>query len=111
MKEIQEVKDVWLSMTNSDCTEGRGYQYAKNVCESKATALRLGKKGYIQGSDCPVKKSIAVKVGNIWLIPGRIEQATKEDDLMQKKLDEAEDMLKKLEAAGFTKDDVKKLIA
>ena len=44
MMEIQDTKQVWLAMTNTDCTEGRGRQYPKFVCEKKATAIRLGKK-------------------------------------------------------------------
>ncbi|MBA7800573.1 hypothetical protein HV170_03430 [Citrobacter freundii] len=60
--EILESKDVWVTIGCRDNTEGRGPSYVMHVCESKETAIRLGKKKYVQGSDCPVEKGIAVRV-------------------------------------------------
>jgi hypothetical protein len=39
---------VWC---NSDLTEGRGYEFPMFVCESQVTALRLGRKRGVQGTD------------------------------------------------------------
>ncbi len=109
MEEIQEVKAVWVALTNTDLTEGRGYQYPLAVCTSEATAIRLGRKGSVMGTDCTVKKKIAVMIDNSWLIPGRIKTNTKEDDIAQKKIDEKEQLVSRMKEAGFTEDDIKKL--
>jgi len=106
---IQKTQDVWLAMTNTDCTEGRGNEYPKYVCASKATAIRLGKKGYVQGSNCPVKKDIAVMIENKWYIRGLITSSTKADDIEQKRIDEIESIIERLKEAGFSDDEIKKL--
>ena len=107
--EIQETKKIWIAVTNTDCTEGRGFQRPKAICETKATALRLGKKGYIQGSDCPVEEGIAVKVNNRWLVPWPIETASSEDFAAQKRLDEYQAVLNKARELGLTPEDIKTL--
>ena len=38
---ITDTKDVWVVYTNTDLTEGRGYQYPIHVCGSPATAERM----------------------------------------------------------------------
>lgn len=48
MVEIKETKDVWLTVTNSDLTEGRGRPVILYVCDSPVTAIRLGKKKSVQ---------------------------------------------------------------
>lgn len=52
---MTEHKTLWVVYTNTDLTEGRGRQYAKHFCECEATAIRLGKNGYVQGTDCPIE--------------------------------------------------------
>ena len=109
MMEIQETKKIWIAVTNTDCTEGRGFQRPKAICETKATAIRLGKKGYIQGSDCPVEDGIAVKVNDRWFYPWIMERASKEDIAAQKKLDEYQAVLNKARELGLTPEDIKAL--
>ena len=106
MAEIQETKQVWVAWTNTDCTEGRGYQYPKAVCAKESTAVRLGRKGSVQGSDCNRTEQIAVKVNNNWLIPGRIEQSTTSDDIYQKKIDAKRAAVEKATAAGLTEEEI-----
>jgi len=106
MTEIQETKQVWVAWTNTDCTEGRGYQYPKAVCDSEACAIRLGHKGSVQGSNCSITEQIAVKVNNNWLIPGRIVRATKEDDVKQKRIDAKKAVFEKAAAAGLTEEEI-----
>jgi hypothetical protein len=105
--EIQDVKTVWVAWTNTDCTEGRGQQIPKAVCESEAAAIRIGKKGYVQGSDCPVEKGIAVKIQNQWLAAVRIYAATKEDVANQNSIDKKNALLEKAKKAGFTEEEIK----
>ncbi|MBN58699.1 hypothetical protein [Thalassolituus sp. UBA3500] len=107
--EIQETKTVWVAWTNTDCTEGRGRQIPKAVCESEATAMRLGKKGYVQGSDCPVREAVAVKVNNCWLVPGKIEPISSEDVAAQARIDARRAALKKAKDAGLTDDELRLL--
>lgn len=107
--EIQDTKEVWVAWTNTDCTEGRGIQIPKVVCELEATAIRLGKKGYVQGSNCPITKAIAVKINNIWLVPGRIEAESPVDNAAQLRIDQKRAIIEKAKAAGLSEEDLKML--
>lgn len=107
--EIQESKEIWVAWTNTDCTEGRGRQIPKAICATKATAIRLGRRGYVQGSDCPVSCEVAVKVKGRWLVPGEITPPTKEDDKSQQVLDKANAALDKAKDAGLTDEEIKML--
>ena len=107
--EIQDTKSVWVAWTNTDCTEGRGRKIPKAVCESEAAAIRLGRKGSVQGSDCGVTECTAIKVNNKWLVPGDIKPATKEDEAYQKGIDAKRAVLKKAKAAGLTSEDLRLL--
>ena len=107
--EIQERRDIWVAWTNTDCTEGRGRQIPKAVCESKATAIRLGAKGYVQGGNCPITQEVAVKVNGGWLVPGTIIISTDNDKEAQKRIDEKLVAIEKAKAAGLTDADLKLL--
>ena len=107
--EIQETKDVWVAWSNTDCTEGRGRPYAKYICESQACAIRKGKGGSVQGSNCQVTKSFAVKIKNQWLVPGYVESNLTIDNEMQKHLDEAIKLKQRLLEAGFSEEEIKKI--
>lgn len=105
--EITKVKDVWIVETNTDLTEGRGYNYPIHVCESEATAIRLSKRKYIQGSDAPIHKGIAVCIdGGSWLAPCNIEVSTNEDDRNQQLIDARKQAIQKAKSAGLTDDDI-----
>ena len=101
--EIQDSKPVWVAWTNTDCTEGRGYQIPCVVAESYEAALRLGKGRNVQGSDCSVSKNLAVKINNTWLVPGRIAYENDEDK-QKRRMREA--TLEKAKKAGLTLDDI-----
>ena len=103
---IEQSKDVWVVYTNTDCTEGRGYNYPIHVCESEAAAIRLSKRKYIQGSDAPVQKGVAVMVNGSWLAPVRIEVSTTEDDRNQMAINARKDALRKAKEAGLSDDDI-----
>lgn len=105
--DIQETKKVWVAWTNTDCTEGRGFVVPKAVCELHATAIRIGKKGSVQGSDCNVTEEVAVRIENRWLVPGRIHYATKEDVEAQKIADDRAEALRRAKAAGLSDEDLR----
>lgn len=109
-----ETRDVYLVWGNTDNTEGRGMNYPMFVCHAEATAIRLSKEAYVQGSDSPVTKSKAFRLNHNWYVPGRIIQPTKEDDKMEQVLREEEarrmkreSVLQKLADAGISDEDIK----
>ena len=107
---IQETKTVWVAWTNTDLTEGRGQSYPKAVCEKEATAIRLGHKGSVMGSNCHVTAELAVKVSGRWLYPARLHTATTEDSQAQASTDAKRAAIEKAKAAGLTDDDIKALV-
>jgi hypothetical protein len=107
--EIQESKTVWLTLTNDDLTEGRGYRRILCVSETEETASRLGRGKYVQGSNCPIEKAIAVKVANQWLIPGVIQQESDADKKLRIENESRNAVLEKMRASGFTEDEISKI--
>lgn len=88
----EERKDVWVAWTNSNLTDGYGERIPLAVCENKFTAKRLGAGKYVQGTDCPVEKVVAVRVEsgyckNLWLSVVKIVPATEDDIKSQQKED------------------------
>lgn len=104
--EIEKSKSVWVVYTNTDCTEGRGYDFPLYVCESEAAAMRLAKRGYIQGSDAPVKECTAFMINGSWLAPVRIEVSTVEDDRNQIVINARKEALRKARDAGLSDDEI-----
>ena len=106
-----EEKSVWVAWTNTDLTEGRGYQIPLAVCESEATAMRLGARGYVMGGDCPVTEEKAVRIGKShrWLVPGRIETETTEDKERRLQLEARRAAVQRAKDAGLSEADLKLL--
>lgn len=105
--EILESKDVWMTIGCRDNSEGRGPSYVMHVCESKETAIRLGKKKYVQGSDCPVEKGTAIRVSrSTWLVPGQIEIETKDDERLRKERERRESLMEKMKQQGFSDEEI-----
>ncbi|MCG7931985.1 MAG: hypothetical protein N0E44_18285 [Candidatus Thiodiazotropha lotti] len=100
--EVQEVKDVWVAWTNSDLTEGKGRQLPLAVCENEATAIRLGKGKSVQGSNCSVTKSTAVRLNGQWLGSVVIERPSEDDINQQKKIEAKRAAIEKAKSAGLT---------
>lgn len=107
--EINDEKDVYVVYTNTDCTEGRGYNYPLFVCELEATAIRLAKNNYIQGSNAPIYKEKAYKVNNTWVASVEIKKPTQEDLNTQAAIDKRKQLVEKAIAAGLTEEDIKML--
>lgn len=51
---MSNTKIGYVVWSNTDLTEGRGYEFPLYVCETYTTAVRLGARKYVQGSDCRV---------------------------------------------------------
>lgn len=114
---VEEVKPVFIAWTNTDCTEGRGYQIPKAVSFSQSCAIRLGRKGSVQGSDCQVTESIAVRLkGYGWLAETNFHVPSRQDEegdaqIAVKKRNEQRkrDALERAKAAGLSAEDINAL--
>ena len=95
-------KVIFIVWTNTDLTEGRGYQIPIAYCEKEATAKRLAKKKGVMGSDASISQYAALNCNGEWLAPIRIETSTKEDDEQQKKIDAYNKAVKKARDAGLS---------
>jgi hypothetical protein len=76
-----EKKTVYAVYSNRDLSEGRGAEYIKCVCEIYDTALRLGKRGYVQGTDCPITKLELFKYHGTWYRPAETPVPPTPEDL------------------------------
>lgn len=103
---IKETKDVWLTIGNSDLTEGRGRPVILHVCESPVTAARLGKGKSVQGCDADVERSIAVKIGYRWLVPWEIISESAQDKVIREKNEAQEAVIKKMRESGFSDSEI-----
>lgn len=58
-----EKKKLWVAVSNTDLTEGRGKPIIVGYSTNKATAKRVGKGRGVMGSDCRVKQK------TFWVAP------------------------------------------
>jgi hypothetical protein len=104
-----ETKTIWVAYTNTDCTEGRGQDVPIAMCETEATALRVARKRYVQGSDGPVRTMEIVKIDGKWYVPSAaitIVGPTREDIAAQEVIDAKRQAVAKAKAAGMTDADL-----
>jgi hypothetical protein len=80
----QKAYAVW---SNTDLTEGRGYEYAKHICSKEATAIRLSKGAYVMGSDARVTEIELIFHNNHWCGPVYLNGPNIADTEMEKKLE------------------------
>ena len=78
-----EIYTVW---SNTDLTEGRGYNYARYLCTSESTAIRLSKGCYIQGGNGEVTKEKALRFNGKNYYSGVIVSLPTDSDLKQDKI-------------------------
>lgn len=120
---IIDTKRVFAVIQNADGTEGRGPNYVMAVCEAESTARRLGKGKDVQGSDCGIVPTLAIRIGNqayvspcSWLAPCRIYEPSAEDRAVERELQHQRaaekrkrDALERAKAAGLSDEDIKAL--
>jgi hypothetical protein len=83
-----EPRKIYTVWTNTDLTEGRGGEYAKVHTALKATARRLAKGGYVQGSDCRVTEERMIHIDGQWYAPGpKVDPGTREDIEEERRLE------------------------
>ena len=106
---ITNRRTVWVAYTNTDCTEGRGYDMPIAVCLSEITARRLARGRYIQGSDGPVRAVDLLEINGEWRAPStafNLIFPTREDEKEQARLDAKREAMEKARAAGLTDADL-----
>ena len=106
---MTEKRTVWVAYTNTDRTEGRGHDVPIAVCATKATALRLARGQYVQGSDGPVRTMELVKIDGKWYAPRAaitVVEPTREDIAAQPAIDAKREAVAKAKAAGLTNADL-----
>ncbi len=106
---MTEKRTVWVAYTNTDCTEGRGRDVPIAVCAAEATAIRLARKQYVQGSDGPVRTLELVKIDGKWYAPSAaidVVEPTREDVAAQTAIDAKRAAMEKAKAAGLTDADL-----
>lgn len=107
--EMAEKRTVWVAYTNTDCTEGRGHDVPIAVCSAEATARRLARKKYVQGSDGPVRTMAFVKIDGEWYAPCaaiNVVEPTRDDEVAQAEIDAKREAVAKAKAAGLTDTDL-----
>ena len=105
-------KTVWVAYTNTDCTEGRGYDVPIAVCELEATATRLAKNQYVQGADGPVISMEFLELNGKWYSPTAAVNLVKPSDkdiLVQDQLKNKRAVYDKARKAGLTDTELKQL--
>lgn len=103
------IKNVWVTYTNTDCNEGRGMDIPIAICELQSTAIRLGKKRYVQGSNGPIKKVTVIKIDDKWYFPKDacyIIPPTKEDIEKEQYLQKQTEIYQKLKTKGFSEEEI-----
>lgn len=106
---MTEKRTVWVAYTNTDCTEGRGRDVPIAVCSTEATAMRLARKQYVQGSDGPVRPMELVMVDGKWYAPIAaisVIGPTSEDIAKQVAIDAKREAMVKARVAGLTDADL-----
>lgn len=118
MPVVEKTKPVFIAWTNTDCTEGRGQQVPKAVSFSQSCAVRLGRRGSVQGTDCHVTEGIAVQLKGIggWLTTARIHEPTRDDEEGDTRIaaklrneQRKQEALERAKAAGLSEEDIKAL--
>lgn len=100
---------LWTVHTNTDLTEGRGRQFVKHFCKTEATARRLAKRGYVQGSDCPISTAEVLILDGQRVLPAAlisVEMPTREDDAAQAIIDRRNAAIEKAREAGLSDEDI-----
>jgi len=104
-----ETKEVFVAYTNSDRTEGKGHDIPIAVCVVEATAIRLAKGQYVQGTDGPVRRVELLKADNRMYIPlsaVNIVGPEIPDMAAQRRLDLTRITVDKAKAAGLTVEEI-----
>ncbi len=94
---------VWSTLI---ALPARGRSSPSPYAACEATAIRLGKKKYVQGSDCPVSQEELIRVGSRWYGPVDVKPPTREDDAAQVIIDARTAARDKAKPLGMTDEEL-----
>ena len=103
---IEQEEAIWMVMSNSDLTEGRGYPVYLHHCKSQMTARRLSRGKGVQGTDADLIQSAAYQIDGQWYGRIRLEMITTEDANQDRINGQIAAARKKAAAAGLTQEDI-----
>lgn len=101
---------LWAVHTNDDLTEGRGRQYIKHFCRTEATAKRLAKRAYVQGTDCPITTVKVLFLDGKNVIPANlinVVEPTDEDIAADRRIASHREAIERAKTLGLTDEDIK----
>ena len=85
---VEKSVPVWCVITNSDLTEGRGYNFILHICELEANARRFAKGAGVQGTNAAVEKQYVYHTNKGILGPvTKIINPSAQDTENQKRID------------------------
>ncbi|MNW14462.1 hypothetical protein D3C71_2126920 [compost metagenome] len=64
----------------------------------------------MQGCDCTISKAVAVRINNVWLVPGVIEPETADDVKRREAREAKEAVMAKAKEAGLTDEEIALLV-
>jgi hypothetical protein len=102
-----EAIPVFVVISNTDRTEGRGAPVYIGSTTSEVTAKRLAKGQGVMGSDANIQKDVAIRHKNNIYCRACIIYPTDKELEEQKKLEEVDAFLEKLRKLGVTEEDIK----
>lgn len=97
--EIDYMETVFAAYSNTNLTDGNGWEYPLAVCKTKATANRMGKGRYVQGTDCDVREVEVFRFNRVLYGPIYLHLPTTEDDRKQAEIDKKNEAERKKQAA------------
>ena len=105
MNNEESTKELFVTVSNTNLTDGNGYRLPIYISSSYTTAYRLGKGKSVQGSDCYIETVIAKKVDGEWMIPMSSVVIRKPSD-SDKFNDEKINILKKAKEMGLSEKEI-----
>ena len=109
---MKEPRLLYVVMTNTDLTEGRGRQYPIAYSFNDFTARRLASKKGVMGSDANIDAVMTSIIDDVEMIPIsmiNIERPTDKDISDAVKRDEKATLIEKAKQLGLSEDEIKKL--
>ena len=103
---LPETFPMFVVYTNTDLTEGRGYQYPIAWCESPATAARIAHKKGVMGSDAEVREVFGIRSKGVHYGPVRMELPTNDDKAKDAAAKARSAAIEKARQAGLSDDDL-----
>jgi hypothetical protein len=103
---MSETRRVWIVWQNTDLTEGRGSNEPIAICETEATARRIGKGKNVQGSDCTVSAFDSPRIDGAWVAPYKFVYATREDEALERRIVARREAVAKARELGLSEDEI-----